>query len=54
VGEDLLVQRAQLGAGFGAELADQGVPDCLVGSQRIALAAVTVEGEHQPGVQALS
>ncbi len=54
VRQQLLLQRAQLRAGLGAQLVDQHVPDRLVGRQRGGLLAVPVQGQHQQAVQPLA
>ena len=45
------MQPAQLDSRVGAKLIDQHPPGVLVGGQRLPLAAIAVQGEHQHGVQ---
>lgn len=48
------MQLAQPGSRFGAEFADEDLAGMLVDGQRLGLAAVGIEGEHQRGVQVLA
>jgi hypothetical protein len=50
-GQDPLVQLAELDAGLGTQLPDQGLPGMTVGSQRLALAAAPVQRQHELGVE---
>ena len=50
--QDLLVQFPQPGPGFGAEFLDEHLAGALIGGERLGLPSVTVEGEHELGVQA--
>jgi hypothetical protein len=45
--EDRLLQAAQLGAGLGPELVEQGAPRGAVGLQRIGLAPAAIQREHE-------
>ena len=42
----------QPGPGLGAELLDEDLAGALIGGERLGLPSVTVEGEHELGVQA--
>ena len=50
----LLLELLQLPSGVEAELVGQPVPDPLVRRQRVGLAAVAVQGDHQQRPQALA
>ena len=47
LGEDLLLERPQLGSGLDPELLDEHVARVLVGAQRVGLPARPVQREHQ-------
>ena len=47
------MQLAQSGSRLGTKLLDEDAAGMPVGGKRLSLAAVTVEGEHQQGVQML-
>ena len=51
-GQQLPVQFPQPGPGFGAEFLDEHPAGALIGGERFGLPSVTVEGEHELGVQA--
>ena len=50
-GQDPLVQLSQPGSRLGAQLRDQDLAGAPVGGQRLGLAAVAVQGQHQLGVK---
>ena len=52
--QDLVLELLQLRSRVEAELVGQPVPDPLVRRQRIGLAAVAVQGDHQQRPQALA
>ena len=52
-GEYPPVQILQLGSGLGAKLLDQQPPSVPVGGERLTLAAVAVEGQHEQAVEPL-
>ena len=52
--QDLVLELLQLPSRVEAELVGQPVPDPLVRRQRIGLAAVAVQGDHQQRPQALA
>ena len=54
LGEDLLLQALELGAGLDPDLLDQRLARLAVGLERLGLAPVAIEGEHPLRVQALS
>ena len=54
VDQDLLLELLQLQSRVEAELVGQPVPDPLVRRQRVGLAAVAVQGDHQQRPQALA
>ena len=48
------MQLAQSSSRLGTKLLDEHAAGMLVGSKRLGLAAVTVEGEHQQAMQVLA